>query len=203
MDEYRNTNYAYEHDDYYCYPGSNVLKNKLGITNAELFEQAERKITYLRTMEAMKDQIPGGFDYNHLKKIHLFLFGDIFEWAGKPRTVNISKGTQFCRVEYIDEQIERVFAELSGEKYFKELLSREQVVKRLAYYLGEINAVHPFREGNGRTQRIFIYYLAHTLGYELDFSKVNSKDMILASAKAFNTDYSMMEEILGKIISDK
>ena len=85
-------NYEFEYDIRYCYPNSNVLKNKLNIVNAELLEEAERRITSLRTTEAMKKGIRGKFDFNHLKRIHKFLFGDIYDWAGKIRVVNISKG---------------------------------------------------------------------------------------------------------------
>lgn len=192
--------YEFEHDDYYCYPDSRVLKNKLGISDAETFEQAERDFTYLRSVEASKRRIRGNFDYAHLKRIHKFLFGDIYEWAGKPRQVNITKGNQFCRVECIQEQMEMLFGKLQQEHCLKDLKTKEEIAARLAYYLGEINAIHPFREGNGRTQRMFIEHLAHSLGYRLDFSKVKQQEMVLASAKAFAMDYSAMEELLVRIL---
>jgi cell filamentation protein len=87
--------YEYEHDIYYCYLGSFVLKNKLNIRNEDELKAAEREITSLRTAQALMNRIEGNFDFKHSAKIHRFLFGDIYEWAGKIRTVNISKGNQF------------------------------------------------------------------------------------------------------------
>jgi len=97
--------YEFEYDSRYCYPNSKVLKNKLNILDAVQLENAERKITSLRTMEAIQKGIRGKFDFNHLKRIHKFLFGDIYSWAGKVRLVNISKGNQFCKVEFIEQQM--------------------------------------------------------------------------------------------------
>jgi cell filamentation protein len=79
--------HEYEQDIYYCYPNSFVLKNKLNILNADELKAAEKEITSLRTAQAMVNRIEGKFDFEHLKKIHRFLFGDIYEWAGKIRTV--------------------------------------------------------------------------------------------------------------------
>lgn len=84
--------YFYEQDTFYCYPNTYVLKNKLGITDEAELKKAEREITSLRTAQLLQNPIAGVFDFNFLKKIHKFLFGDIYEWAGKTRNVNISKG---------------------------------------------------------------------------------------------------------------
>ncbi len=203
MDTLRSHDYEYEHDDFYCYPGSPVLKNKLNITDGELLETAERDITYLRALEAAQKHIPGHFDYAHLKRIHRFLFGDVYDWAGQTRLVNISKGNPFCQVPFIDAQMDRISTQLKKENYLKDLKDRTMIAKRLAYYLGEINAVHPFREGNGRAQRMFIEHLAHTLGYRLDFSKISREDMILASSKAFVMDYAMLENLIENILEEE
>lgn len=142
--------YEYEQDNYYCYPNSSVLKNKLNIRDADELKSAEREITSLRTAQAILNRIEGNFDFEHLKKIHYFLFGDIYEWAGKIRTVNISKGNQFCLYEYIQDQLDEIFMKLCRENYLKDCNEKIEIAKRLAYYLGEINSIHPFREGNGR-----------------------------------------------------
>ena len=144
--------YEYEYDSYYCYPNSYVLKNKLNIENTKELVKAEREITSIRTAQALLNRIKGNFDFKHLKKIHQFLFGDIYEWAGKIRTVNISKGNQFCRCEFIQDQMDILFDKLREEDYLKKCTNKEEIAQKLAYYLGEINAIHPFREGNA-TQR--------------------------------------------------
>lgn len=80
-------------------------------------------------------------------------------------------------------------------------MNKTDAAKRLAYYLSEINVIHPFREGNGRTQRLFIYYLSHSIGFQLDFNKITKYEMLEASVRAFAMDYSMMEKIIYKALS--
>lgn len=192
--------YEYEWDKYYCYPNSNVLINKLNITDADELLKAEREITALKTSQAMVNRIEGKFDFEHLKKIHYFLFCDIYKWAGKIRTVNISKGNQFCRCDYIEEQMDRLLLKLKNENYLKDY-SQKELAKRLAYYLSEINVIHPFREGNGRTQRLFIEYLSNNAGYQLNLNKISKNEMLEASVRAYALDYSLMEEIMLKALS--
>jgi len=95
VDEYY---YEYEQDSYYCYHGTYILKNKLGILELEELKREEREITSLRMAQLMQKAIPEKFDFEYFKKIHCFLFDDIYEWAGKVRLVNISKGNQFAAV---------------------------------------------------------------------------------------------------------
>lgn len=193
--------YEYEYDSFYCYSNSFVLKNKFNIIDSKELKEAEREITSLRTAQALVDRINGNFDFAHLKKIHLFLFGEIYEWAGKTRSVDISKGNQFCRCEFIEEQMDDLFRKLKKEDYLRNYEVKGELSKRLAYYLGEINAIHPFREGNGRCQRMFIEHLSFYLDYQLDFMDITNEEMLEASVKAFDLDYSMMEKLLEKELS--
>ncbi len=196
MDEYYS-----EYDKVYCYGDTGVLKNKLGIIDANQLMTAEREITALRMAEGMINRVEGNFDFNHLKAIHYFLFRDIYEWAGQTRTINISKGSEFCRVEYIEEQAKLLFNKLKKEDYLRKYTDINQVAERLAYYISEINAIHPFREGNGRAQRMFIEYLSYYNGYQLDFMKITSEEMLEASIQSFNIDYTMMEQLFKRAIS--
>lgn len=188
--------YEYTVDDFYCYPGTAVLKNKLNITNPAELEEAERKITSLRYAQALQTGIAGSFDFNHLKKIHSFLFGDLYEWAGKTRVVNISKENMFCAAIYIADQAEEVFTLLAKEHFLKNCITKRQTAERLAYYLSEINAIHPFREGNGRSQRLFITFLAASIGWELDFGGVSPQEMLGASVESFGANYEPMENLI-------
>lgn len=194
--------YEYDRDNYYCYPNSYTLKNKLNIMDEEELRHVEREITALRTAQIMVEGIDGKFDFEHLKAIHHFLFQDIYEWAGKVRTVNISKGNQFCLFQYIDQQMNRIFSELKQENFLNDCKTIEKMGKRLAYYLSEMNAIHPFREGNGRTQRLFIEKLAAFNGYRLDFMKISSKEMLDACVQAFHLEYSMMEDLIIRALSN-
>lgn len=193
--------YEYEQDSFYCYPGTYVLKNKLNILDENELKTAEREITSLRTAQALISKIEGNFDFKHLAKIHKFLFGDIYEWAGNIRTVNISKGNQFCLCQFIQKQMDEIFQKLKNENYLKDYKDKSEVAKRLAFYLGEINSIHPFREGNGRAQRMFIEHLAAFLGYRMDFMKITSSEMLEASSRAFMLDYTLMEELLIRALS--
>ena len=82
-------------DSKYCYPGTEVLINKLNIREASDLFQAEKELTYIRLQELQENPITGEFDFSHLKAIHRYIFQDIYEWAGRPRTVEIGKGNPF------------------------------------------------------------------------------------------------------------
>lgn len=182
--------------DPYCYPGTNVLKNKLGIRDdAELMDE-ERNFTNLREEELLRSQIRGKFDLKHLQKIHQYLFQDIYDWAGKIRTVDIAKGNLFCKVELIKPQAEIIFDGLKSEKYLRGLNVKD-FTERLAYYLGEINALHPFREGNGRAEREFIRELAFQNGYFLAFKDVKKEELIEASKASFLGNYLPLFDMLS------
>jgi len=188
--------YEYEHDSRYCYPDSFVLINKLNITDASVLDDAEREITALRTALLLDSHMPGDFNARHLKAMHKELFGDLYEWAGEIRLVNISKGSEFCRYEYIDEQLDGLLNKLKTENYLRDCADLPSLAKRLAHYLGEINAIHPFREGNGRVQRMFVEHLANAVGYDLDYAKIGSNDMLEASVQSFNGDHVLLEELI-------
>ena len=183
--------------DPYCYSDTHILKNKLGITNRDELSVAERKIAYTRARELMISPIKGKFDFKHLRAIHKYLFQDLYDWAGEVRTVDIAKGDIFCTVNFIDANADAIFTELKNENYLNGL-GAGQIAKRLAYYLCEINTLHPFREGNGRTQREFIRQLAFQNDYFLSFKNISSEEMVYASKAGLMRDYAPMEELIGR-----
>ncbi len=192
----RDYSYEYSWDQRYCYPNSSVLINKLNIKNADSLVEAEREITSLKLAVAKADPIKGKLDFAHLQSIHRFIFEDIYSWAGELRQVDISKGNQFCLCRHLQTYGERVFSELQAENF---LIASKDVPHRLAYYLSEINVLHPFREGNGRTQRLFIEYLANVAGFSVDFSKVSPREMIVASADSFARRYDSIYDLFERI----
>lgn len=192
--------YSYGHDDVYCYENSDVLKNKLNVTNADMLCELERHITDVKTglvfQMADKKRVLGKAFF---LEIHKILFEDIYEWAGKIRTVDIAKGTLFCRTFAIQNELDRIFKELADENYL--LIYRDdELAYKMAYYLSELNAVHPFREGNGRTQRLFMEIIAYKAGYHLDFSNVTDTEMIEASYESFNRNYEKINSIFRKAL---
>jgi cell filamentation protein len=187
--------YSYEWDIFYCYENSNVLRNKLNITDADALRIAEREIAAVRVLEAERTPIRGKLDFKHLCDIHRYIFGDIFEWAGKLRSVNISKGNPFCNADVLDMYGAELFGKLKTERYLL-VTPKERITERLAHYLSELNVMHSFREGNGRSQLLFIEYLALIAGYRVNFTDVTAAEMIEASVRAFDRDETIMCDIL-------
>jgi cell filamentation protein len=148
--------YAAETDPL-CYPGTSVLKNLLDITDPRLLDEAEVALFVIRAEEPPPD---GSFDLDHYLELHRHLFQDIYSWAGEIRTIRIGKdGNWFCYPEHIQSQLRRVFAEL-GEPDAMAQMAAPVFTAHVGHFLAELNAVHPFREGNGRTQLAFVAMLA-------------------------------------------
>lgn len=186
-------------DTRYCYPDSDVLINRLNIRGAAKLQVVERRLTMLRLLELMDHPIAGDYDLVHLQRIHKYIFQDVYSWAGRLRTVDIAKGNMFCNVKFIEDQANEIFSRLRAEKHLVGL-KEEDFVKRLAYFFSEINALHPFREGNGRAQREFARSLALKNGYLLHFDRISSEEMITASQKSFMCEYDAMEELFRHCI---
>ena len=186
----------YDADDTYCYPGTDVLRNKAEITNAEDLDAYEGELSTLRSIEILENPVTGQFDLAHLQRIHLALFQDVYDWAGKIRTVDISRGnSRFANVRFIESAANNIFNKLARENWLKGL-DADALSKRLAHYLSEINALHPFREGNGRVQRIFISQLSQSAGYQLDYSDLEQEQIYRAMELAFNGDESILANLI-------
>ncbi|MHC1772204.1 MAG: Fic/DOC family protein [Flexilinea sp.] len=190
--------YDYSRDTIYCYPDSSVLINKFGIRDRKLLSEIEGDYSFARYSMAMHDYIPGKMDFRHLKDIHRFVFGDIYEWAGEIRKVDIAKGIPFCKYAYIESQGNNLFSQLKREHFLIDLFDKSAICKRLAYFFAEINALHPFREGNGRAQRILIGYLGLVNGYSINYSVIGTKEMIVASSQSMTGENDLLESILDR-----
>jgi cell filamentation protein len=179
--------YSYHGIENYCYPGTDILINKLDIKDDEQLTRAERDITRLKLLKLFDSPVPGKYDFALLRTIHKIIFGDIYDWAGEIRRGDFfAKGSSmFCRGSLIQSNAVIIFGNLANEKYLCDL-NRQDFVSRLAYYMGEMNALHPFREGNGRTAREFFRQLALNAHYLLDFSNTKKEDLLAADINAFN-----------------
>ena len=170
--------------DKYVYPGTEVLINKFNIKNSEELVEVERRLTSLKYQDIRegKIKINKTFDYEHLKSLHKELFKDLYDWAGKERTVDISKpGTLFCRAMFIEEEARRIFNNLKKDNFFKDIKDKSEFSKKLGQLFLDINMLHPFREGNGRSQRLFIGDLAKENGYYLEWTNISKEEMIQIS----------------------
>lgn len=176
----------YEGNDHYLDPATGVLKNKLGIRDEEKLNEAEASLSAWRSFQLAENPVHGRFDLDHLKAIHRHLFSDLYEWAGELRDIDLSKeNSYFANHRHIASASRPVFEKLAEEDYLKGL-DAVAFSTRAAYYLGEINALHPFREGNGRAQREFINHLAFRNGYFIEWKNISQQDMIQASIESFH-----------------
>ncbi len=165
----------------YCYPDSNVLKNKLNIRDNKILKTAEEEITLIKQMELLKNPIKGNFSKAHLMNIHKFIFEDIYPFAGKIRREQISKAdTMFYPPDLIDRELDKVFDKIKEKNMLKET-DEEKVFAHLAYVMAELNIIHPFREGNGRTIREFIRLMAKRMRYDLNWGNVDKEELLEAS----------------------
>jgi len=120
-------------------------------------------------------------------------------WAGQIRTVAISKRSMFCLPQHIESSATEIFRALHGENLLRSL-KRDAFIDRLAHYLGEINALHPFRDGNGRTQRALVEQLASDAGFSLDWQGLDADRNIAASAAIMRGDPVPMRTMLGELV---
>jgi cell filamentation protein len=188
-------------DDPYIDPLTGVLLNKLGLATAAELEAAEREITHAALIMLHESPVLPTYDLLHLRGIHRRIFGDIYEWAGQIRTVSIAKGATFCLPQYIESAATVIFRELHDEGLLRGL-DRQAFTTRLAYYFGEVNALHPFREGNGRAQRAFVGQLAHDAGYSLNWQHLDAARNISASAASLRGDPEPMRKMLDALVND-
>lgn len=182
--------------DPYVDPRTGVFVNLLGITDANRLAAADVDFAYRRTVELFSRPALGRFDLAHLRAIHRHLFGDVYPWAGELRTVNIGKGdTDFAPLQFMERYAVSIFANLAKEGHLKRL-NADAFAQRAAHYLAEINAIHPFREGNGRTQREFMRQLARHAGFALSWQNLSQEDMIAASITGMNDDLDPLQSVL-------
>jgi fido (protein-threonine AMPylation protein) len=186
----------YSVDDPYVDPASGVLKNRLGITGAATLEETEAALVATRSYELSRTPLKGAFDLAHLQAVHRYLFRDLYEWAGELRTIDIAKGGHhFGHYAHIASAATELLRKLAAERRLAGL-APAAFSQRAAFYLGEINALHPFREGNGRAQREFMSHLAHANGYYIAWENVKPADLLQASIDSFTGDIAKLTALI-------
>lgn len=184
--------YAAENDPY-CYPGTSVLQNLLGIEDAATLEEVETELTTARADEPLP---VGLLDVAHFRSIHHHLFQDLYGWAGESRTVRTSKGnSHFCYPENIDAQLGKLFSDLAAANYLTDLSAGDFAVSA-AEFLATLNFIHAFREGNGRAQLSFMLLLGETAGHIFQMEKLEPGAMLGAMIASFNGDEAPLSEII-------
>ena len=182
--------------DPYTYPGTDTLRNRLGITEEKTLTEAERRLTQARGAEAARLTFPATAD--GYRSLHRHLFQDLYDWAGQDRTVNIAKGgSSFAAVPYLARELDKLFADARAKEGFRGV-PRDEFFDRLGNHINEINAIHPFREGNGRTMRHHAAQLARDAGHPIRIASIDKTAWMEASRHGFLTgDHRGMTAVLA------
>ena len=180
----------------------------ISVNSIEELHQIEQKFTTIKTKELLQNPIKGNFDYAHLKAIHRYIFEDIYSWAGLDRyEINLlgtfRKGnTHFTSGEKLPVVAKVLFDALKDENYFCDL-SKDEFIENLAIFMNGLNILHPFREGNGRVQRIFVEMLAQNAGFDLNLSVVSKDVMIQASIQGAKGNPKGFEVVIRQNIKEQ
>lgn len=186
--------------DPYVNPDTGVLQNLLGIDNSRDLENAEADITAAAIALLAERPVPGNFGLTHLQAIHGELFSSIYTWAGDLRTVEVTKGTtKFASAEFLEQAAKQVCNNLHTENVLKDLPDKIYA-ERLAHYYSEINILHPFRDGNGRTERAFFTLLAAESGRRIAWEFMEPKENLAASIAAYNGDESKLARMFQTLV---
>ena len=188
-------------NDPYALPGGRCLRNKLGIVDQEKLTIVEAHIVSVRDVDITRTTLPGEYSLQHLQDFHRALFRDVYDWAGELRTVDITKDeSKFCHWRYLSDQISAVLGKLEDDGWLTGR-TRQSFLEKLAHYYSELNALHPFREGNGRALRAFLRQLSAAAGWRLDWSALSKADNIAASRHSFITaNVDELVRVLGPVV---
>jgi cell filamentation protein len=182
----------------YCYPGTDVLRNKEGIRSRDELEEFERLVS-ARRLETLPRNLPisvAGF-----RGVHRYMLQDVYDWAGEYRTVDTGRTGPFCKAKYIARFMDARFAAITAESYLRGL-TPHQFAARAAEHICELNAIHCFLDGNGRTQRAFLEILAREAGHVIDLACIDPKGWNTASLKSFHTqDHRLMQWVITSALA--
>lgn len=183
-----------------CYSGTAVLINKLDIRDEPTLREIEATVVSAKAALWERQPLQATFDFAHYKAVHRFLFEDLYDWAGQIRTVNISKkGTRFYPFEEIKTQAALIFEYIHRQKCFASLDHKDFVSEITDFYCS-INNLHPFREGNGRTQRVFITQLIRQAGYDIDFADIDGELLMIATIQSVGGVADLLKRLFTEAI---
>ncbi|WP_245535471.1 Fic/DOC family protein [Sphaerochaeta pleomorpha] len=194
-----NTNYIPPANEGGFYPHTSCLVNFFSIKERTKLRKIEALFANVRSAEILTEDPKNTFDFEYLKSIHARLFGDLYPSSGQIRTMTAAKRTVFSNPEFIESASEDIFSRLRKDRYLKDL-EREDFINDLAFYMGEVEALHPFRDGNGRAARLFFYQLVLNAGYDLDWSMVDPDRLLEADIAAIDGDYQLLIDVLEEVI---
>lgn len=177
-----------------------VFLNRLGITDSVELHAAEADITAARLIALDRFRIGGDYDLGHLQAFHRFIFSDVYPWAGELRTVEIAKYDAFCRRAHLESYAAEVFGRLRAATW-PTGQDRGAFIAGLAEAYADINALHPFREGNGRAQRAFLQQFAASVGRPLTWAGLDAEQNEVAGIAGFRGDLGPLVVMLDKHVT--
>lgn len=199
--------------DPYCYDDCGVLKNKLGIKNQEILDKAEVEFSCNAIHELSFNPLIGNYDFQHYCDFHKHIFGDIYEWAGKPRTVEMEKAEavlgymsiEYAKPDEISHAAEQILLEMKSRDWNS--MPLEEQAESLSNDLAALWKVHAFREGNTRTTITFICQFADSMGMLMDrelFEKNSAytRSALVAASAVFKDADFRKKEYLYRIVKD-
>ena len=183
-----------------CYENSNVLINKFDIRDEKELEMMERNLTSYLMAQATIEIPFEDVNFEFYKNLHKYVFGEIYDWAGTIRKVDMSKsGTKFCPANEIEKRGKNIFDRLETQNYLKGFKGEEFINEFVNLYC-ELNYLHPFREGNGRIQRQFLLMLLNNMGKHIDFKDIDRDLLMIATIKSVKGDLFMLKDIFREHI---
>lgn len=188
--------------DPYTDPVSGVLRNRLGIADDDRLRQVEAGLSHAAIADLGTRLLPGAYDLPHLQSFHREIFGDLYPWAGELRTVGIARSEPFCLPQHIEAYAGEVFAGLAKERFLRGL-PRASFVDRLTHFFADVNAIHPFREGNGRAQRAFFHQLSREADWAVDWSTLDPVANVEASMASLRGDNSALWRLLDGLVDGR
>ena len=175
-----------------CYEGTTCLINKLDIRDEGILAKMEMAIVTPKMADLERYIGSNTLNFDYYREIHRYLFCDLYDWAGQVRTVNISKkGFSFVDHERIESISNAVFSRLTEKQYLVGV-TRDVFLSEIVHFYDVTNRLHPFREGNGRTQRIFISHLAQNAGFNLDFLSMDHDELMIATIQSAQGVYDVL-----------
>lgn len=185
-----------------CYEGTTCLINKFDIRDEDKLSNIEAQITYAKAVLLEENPVKGDFDFDHYKRIHEFLFSDLYEWAGQTRTVDISKKrTKFLSAAHIEDIAVKCFNKICNG--YLNGLEFSEFANRIATFYNDVNYIHPFREGNGRVQRIYFTQLIRAYGYDINFADVDTDELMIATIQASQGVMDFLVDFFANAIVEK
>lgn len=187
-------------DDPYLDARTGVLTNRLGITDQAALAAVEADLSFAALADLGTRVLPGSYDLDHLRSFHAEIFGDVYPWAGEVRTVGIARTEPFCLPQHIESYAGDVFRQLAKERQLRSL-PRNDFIERVTHFYAEVNAIHPFRDGNGRTQRAFFHQLCRQAGWPVDWSDLDRDRNNAASMASLRGDNAPLRALLDALIA--